>query len=103
MIEGAIILAVGVLLGRLLPNRRGSSKTPKSITHSNATCGCSHHLSDHDLTMNNCAGMMHNPNWSSDHYPHATRNPKKIPCACRQYVGPIPAESYFSTPLILGT
>lgn len=99
MIEGALILLFGIIIGRVMPSRIGSTKQ-KALE---AKCGCDHHLSKHDPKTGTCAGTVTNPNFSFDHYTHARNNPKVIPCPCKQYVGPTPAEQFFSTPLILGS
>jgi hypothetical protein len=90
MLEGAAILAAGMLAGRFWPARRRSQK-PKDVQ---PVCGCDHHLSYHDGKTGEC----HGTNTSSSAY-----NDRgiwvgfgQVPCTCRRYSGPEPLPSYFA-------
>jgi hypothetical protein len=88
MIEGALIALAGVILGRLLPNRRRDPKQPEPM------CGCKHHLSLHDPVTNVCHGTGKEPvKWDAYGTPRAWQYP---PCTCRQYVGPMSIETFFA-------
>lgn len=86
IIEGlAIIGAYG--LGRL-------RRTPRVAKDPKPVCGCTHHLSMHDPTTNQC---------------HATRQvndygepTRFVTCTCRQYVGPKPIDTFFAQKTTLG-
>lgn len=87
MLEGALIMLAGMVVGRLLSGRRRpSSSEPESI------CGCKHHLALHDPTDGRCHGLMRNPAYEPT-YVTDERNPEKVQCTCRQYVGPTSAAS----------
>lgn len=92
MIEGALILLGGIVLGRLLPGRNKTPKPPKPI------CGCDHHNALHDPKTGEC----HGTDREVAHYDTygVARSWKQVPCKCRQYVGPKPIEEFFSTPML---
>ena len=88
IIEGALILAAGILLGRYLPARK---KTPEPVK---PVCGCTHHYSMHDPGTGKCSAAVQISrydaagNWIG--YDHPA-------CACRRYSGPEPLPSYYAT------
>lgn len=86
MLTGAAIALAGVLVGRLLPNRRRGPKPVKAV------CGCTHGIGFHADKTGACTGLM--DKWSS------SSGTKQIPCTCQHYDGPVPVESMFSTPLL---
>lgn len=81
MIEGAAILLVGILVGRILPGRR----RPRNDLPVKAICGCKHSIGYHKNFTGHCNG---------------TVGIDKIPCTCQHYDGPKPIESFFATPLL---
>lgn len=78
MVDGALILAAGILMGRFLPGRRRGAKAaagPKPV------CPCGHHRSFHEGGTGNCA-------WKGtpEHISFVgTHTPK---CECQAYGGP---------------
>lgn len=92
MLEGAVLMVIGVLLGRFLPGRRKgaapAAEPPKPV------CGCKHHHSFHDPGSGKCHGLADKPT-------HFTTTGKpiawaKVPCTCRQYSGPVPLPEYMA-------
>jgi hypothetical protein len=77
-------VAVGYGLARI--SRRSSNRDPKPI------CGCGHHLAHHDPGTGEC--YAENEHW--DEHGNGTHYAR---CTCRQYVGPKPADEFFSTQL----
>jgi hypothetical protein len=75
MIEGALILVVGVAIGavgsRLLGRRKSASVVPR--------CGCGHSIAFHDPQTRRC---------------HARVGYER--CACRRYSGPEPLPSFYA-------
>lgn len=90
MLEGALILFAGIIIGRLLPGRlrRHGLKPPKPV------CGCSHHHSFHDPKTGECHGLV------SKVTRYTTGGTAiawdKVPCTCRQYSGPVPLPEMFA-------
>lgn len=87
---GAALISAGFGLGRI---RR--ARPPEKPA---ATCGCGHSLAHHDPGSNECHGQtLHKEardergKWIGDQW---------VDCACRQYVGPLPVESLYATPLL---
>ncbi len=89
MLEGAIILLAGILIGigvRSLPARR---KAPKPVE---AVCGCTHHHSMHDPETGECNAEVQVAKYNRGQwigYEHK-------PCACRRYSGPEPMPTYYA-------
>lgn len=90
MLEGALILLAGILIGmgvRSLPARR---KDPKPVE---AVCGCTHHHSMHDPETGKCNASVAvdkraaGGNWIGYEY---------RPCACLRYSGPEPMPAYYA-------
>lgn len=90
MIEGALILLAGLVIGRFLPSRR-KPKTPQAI------CGCKHHLAKHDPQTRACHATI-----EQRKYNKAGENigEEHVPCTCRQYIGPTPVEAFFTMPML---
>lgn len=91
MIEGALILLAGILIGRLLPGRRKARRPPEAPE---AVCGCRHHYSFHDPESGRCHGTDSQAT-AFDGYGIA-RAWKQIPCTCRKYAGPEPLPTYYA-------
>lgn len=85
MIEGALILLVGLAVGRLSAGRRKTSPSQTFALSGATICGCTHHLSMHDPKAGDCHGAMKNPAYSKDQYVSKS-NPKEIKCSCRHFV-----------------
>jgi hypothetical protein len=74
LIDGAAIMAAGVIIGRFLPARR---RRPREVIE--PVCGCTHHHSFHDPETGECHGEVRG----------------QMRCTCRQYSGPVPLpEAY---------
>lgn len=81
MIEGALILLAGVLVGRFLPGRR---RKLKPMPERKPVCGCGHGLHDHDE--DGCKAQV-----CYDRLLGSWRQ-----CTCRKYVGPQPLPEFFA-------
>ena len=91
ILEGALIALAGVLLGRVLPNRRrGPTRppTPKPI------CGCGHHHSFHEPATGICKGVNRQTKYSNGGSNLGTH---PFPCTCQQYSGPQPLPEFYAT------
>jgi hypothetical protein len=90
MLAGAFILAIGVLFGRLLPERR---KGPKPVE---AVCGCKHHYSKHNPETGRCnVSERGNPvKWNGR---GEEVEWEWIACPCVRYTGPEPLPTYIAT------
>lgn len=73
MLEGALILLAGILIGRFAPARR---RKPKPVKDPKPICGCGHHRSFHE-DGGACKERV---------YLGIAEGHK--PCTCRHYVGP---------------
>jgi hypothetical protein len=80
VLEGALILLAGILLGRFLPGRRRAPKLPEAV------CGCKHHYSMHDPATGLCHSTDEEPS-AYDSYGIA-REWRRVSCTCRRYAGP---------------
>jgi hypothetical protein len=91
VLEGALILAVGILIGivvRSLPARRRGTKPVEAV------CGCGHHLSYHDPKTRAC-GYASSPVVKST--ATITEYGKAMQCPCLAYTGPLPLHTYIPT------
>lgn len=92
MIEGALILLVGIGIGRIIRFRaRPKAYKPKVIK---PICGCQHHFALHDPKTGECHGGF-------DAYGEAVNYQSKThidgtPCACKVYAGPQPLPEYYA-------
>jgi hypothetical protein len=82
LLAGAFVLATGILIGRLLPERR---KGPKAVE---ALCGCTHHHSFHDPESGACNATVQVNQYGGSYLYE--------PCACRRYSGPEPLPEYYA-------
>lgn len=94
LLEGALILAAGILLGRFLPARK---QQPRPVE---PRCGCTHHHAMHDPETGRCNAAVNAPS-KYDGYGIA-REWKQSPCACLRYSGPEPMPSYYAPELAGG-
>jgi len=97
MIEGALILLVGVVVGRMLPNRQKTQLTQPEEPY----CGCDHHLAMHDSKTGVCHEQVETGHTKPVMSPGRTyvlyRETLTEQCNCRQYVGPIPADQVLAS------
>jgi hypothetical protein len=95
MLAGGALVLAGFLLGRL-PSRRKGPKPPGPVE---AKCGCTHHHSFHDPATGACGASVaidkrsKSGSWIGQEY---------LPCACKQYSGPVPLPEYFATEIATG-
>lgn len=81
LVEGALILLTGILLGRFLPGRRKAPKLPAPV------CGCGHHYSFHDPQTLACG-------YESAIYLGSGKYGPTCICRCARYAGPEPLPEY---------
>jgi hypothetical protein len=81
---------VGDKVVDFIHDRRESKKAPEPI------CGCGHHLANHDPA----TGICHDIDLESVYSSKKGDYIEKIPCTCRQYVGPMPI-AHFWTPGVI--
>jgi hypothetical protein len=90
VLEGALLLLAGILigirLGRLPPRR----KVPKPVQ---AVCGCTHHYAMHDPKTGKCNAAVAVDKYSRD---GSWIGNEHKPCACLRYSGPEPLPTYYS-------
>jgi hypothetical protein len=84
MLEGALILLAGFVVGRFLPGRR---RTPKPAPSPKPLCGCGHHRSYHSEG--------HKCTFNVERYSTA-RGTYRDTCSCSEYVGPQPLPEYYA-------
>lgn len=86
IIEGALAVLLGIIIGRVMPARR---KTPRLPPSPKPICGCGHHLAYHDKKTGQCSnyqpGVVH------------AETGNKVQCKCKQYSGPLPLEQLVPT------
>jgi hypothetical protein len=82
LLVGAGLLVVGYLVGRFAgPRKRDDAPT--------ATCDCGHGLALHNRDTDRCHAEVGRP----QHNQHGeVVGYDYMPCACRRYVGPVPAD-----------
>lgn len=90
ILEGGAVALAGVLVGRLLPNRR---RTPKPPATPKPICGCGHHFSFHTPTTGVCKGTDRRVKYSAG---GSNLGPHDFPCGCQTYAGPTPMPEYFA-------
>lgn len=90
MIEGAVILIAGLLIGRFVPARRTKpeQRQPEPI------CGCRHGRHDHDPATGVCNGQK--KVYRYDPLTELEVLDGYAPCTCRQYTGPEPLPQYYA-------
>ena len=102
LVVGALIDLGGVLVGRLLPNRRSSVPPAQaSLTQGPRTpqpiCGCGHHLVFHDQKDKTCQAQVVIPGRWTGERTHTYRK-----CMCQGYRGPMPVDEYYVPDIIDG-
>ena len=91
MLEGAGILAAGMLAGRFWPARR---KGPKPTKPAQPICGCKHHYSFHAKT-GECHGTKHGAVIGRDSFGYPD-DWEQVPCGCKRYTGIEPLPEYYA-------
>lgn len=86
MIEGALILLAGILIGRFLPGRRRRPKPPMPVK---PICGCEHSVGFHADGVGPCA-------WVGEKRYRSGVGAFTPRCTCLKYVGPIPMPELFA-------
>jgi hypothetical protein len=89
MLEGALILLAGILIGRFMPARRRRAKPPKPVK---PICGCTHGIQTHDPGTKRCHAQVQT-------YRH--NGVKEVldgyaDCACVCYSGPTPYPEFYA-------
>lgn len=95
IVDGLLGAGVGAVVGRL--SRR---KTPSVPTDPPPICGCGDNYALHDPTTRMCFGTRRQSVYNK---PTASYYDETVQCPCRQYVGPIPVDSFTSMPVSWGT
>lgn len=80
MLEGALILLAGIVIGRFVPARRRKPKPPKPVK---PICGCGHGFHDHG------------PQDPYACHARVSLGGSYRDCTCQRYAGPVPPE-YFA-------
>jgi len=93
LIEGALILLAGILLGRFLPGRRRGPEPAEAV------CGCRHHYAVHDPQAGRCGA-------TAEISLYNTRGERlgwqQVPCPCARYTGPEPLPEYVAAGIAEG-
>lgn len=89
LIEGALILLGGLLIGRFMPAR---PRAPKPRPEPQPVCGCTHGYHDHDPASGACHGKTKAYRFSTSFRREVFD--KYVGCTCRRYVGPEPLPSF---------
>ena len=89
MLVGGGLTGAGVLLGRVLPNRKRAGSQP---TIENPRC-CEHSFGEHDPKTGKCNGEIRRVKYSPD---GASLGYHYFPCRCLNYDGPRPLDSYYA-------
>jgi hypothetical protein len=89
VIEGALILLAGLVIGRFMPGRRRRPKPPKPVK---PICGCTHGIQTHHPETGRCNARVQT-------YRHD--GVKEVlagyaACACVRYSGPQPYPEFFA-------
>lgn len=102
MLEGALILLVGIAIGRVL-RLRARPKIPKPVR---AICGCDHHYSMHDPKTGEChaterelvarSGPIKDDDYGDRIIGYKNEQWENRQCPCRRYAGPEPLPEYYA-------
>lgn len=95
MLEGALILAAGILLGAILRSLPARRKTPKQAKQPQPVCGCTHHHSYHDPETGKCNATVKGQPLQFDRYADPIKW-ELVPCPCLRYSGPEPLPAYYA-------
>ncbi|MEY9211104.1 hypothetical protein NI17_012000 [Thermobifida halotolerans] len=102
LVVGAMIALGGVLVGRLLPNRRPRGESPQTAVERaprgpQPVCGCGHHLVFHDQKTRTCQAQVVIPGRWTGERGHTYRR-----CMCQGYRGPVPVDEYYVPDIVDG-
>jgi hypothetical protein len=92
VIEGALILIAGLLIGRFMPARRRGPKPPKPRPEPKPICGCTHGIHTHDPNTKRCQARV-------EKYRHdGIREVMDgyAACACVHHSGPTPYPEFYA-------
>lgn len=92
LVEGALILIIGIVIGRLWGKDRKKNtglKDPKPV------CGCKHHYSMHDAETGHCHGQVRGNPLRYDSFDDPTAW-EMVQCPCRRYAGPEPLPTLYA-------
>ena len=93
ILEGGAVALLGVLVGRILPNRRRAPKPPKPLPPPMPVCGCGHHFSFHAPATGACKGTDRKRKYSGGGSDLGLHD---FPCCCQTYAGPQPLPEFFA-------
>ncbi|MGW0231551.1 hypothetical protein ACWDWO_24860 [Actinopolymorpha singaporensis] len=89
---GAVILLVGILIGRFLPGwgrpRRSTLEEVKPL------CGCGHASSFHE-ERGRCHALVEVARWDQGKWAGI----ESVPCSCQKYAGPEPLPAFYAPEL----
>ncbi|MET9019178.1 hypothetical protein ABZV93_04260 [Actinopolymorpha sp. NPDC004070] len=89
LIIGAVILLVGILIGRYLPGpgrpRRHALEEAKPL------CGCGHSPSFHE-EKGRCHGLNEVARWEGGRWAGI----ESVSCSCQKYTGPEPLPAFYA-------
>ncbi|GAA4980279.1 hypothetical protein [Actinopolymorpha pittospori] len=88
LIIGAVILLVGILIGRFLP---GLGRQRRSVAQVQPVCGCGHASSFHDEK-----GRCHADNQVARWDGGSWVGTESVPCSCQKYTGPEPLPAFYA-------
>lgn len=92
MVEGAVILLIGMRIGWSLPGRRKIEEKPEV----KPVCGCGHHHAYHTKKTGVCAGVNQIPvAWGAIFGSRPIRWDQQK-CRCQQYSGPQALPEYYA-------
>lgn len=86
-VQGAVIMLTGLALGAAARGRPARRRTPHQTV---PACQCGHPRALHDRATDQCHQLAYVPRTTSKSAHHE-------PCRCRQYIGPEPLPSVFTT------
>ena len=90
LLEGALILLAGILLGWILRSLPARRKGPEPVE---AVCGCKHHHSMHHPQTGKCNAAVPVDKYDG----RGIRIGKDyLSCACVHYSGPLPYPEYYA-------
>jgi hypothetical protein len=95
MIEGALILLAGAVLGAILARLPARRKGPRPAEAPKPVCGCHHHHSYHDPETGRCNALVNGQPVKFDKFEDPIKW-EQVPCACLRYSGPEPMPTYYA-------
>lgn len=89
MVTGALLVVAGIVIGRILPDRRFRFRSPKEEVK--PVCGCGHGTSFHGSD-GRCNALSEVTRWDSGRW--AGTDP--VRCTCQRYTGPEPLPAFYA-------